>query len=77
MRNDSPSVADSFIDPAMPQRAEQALPRLRQRVGQRPKRLRDGSPGIHNLTVFAVLTANRRVGGRFGGRATKHETSEL
>ena len=43
---------DEFIDPAVPQRAEQSLPRGRQREGQRPKRLRNGGPEIHILTVF-------------------------
>ena len=36
------------VDRPVPQRPEQLLPGRRQRAGQRPKRLRNGGPGIHD-----------------------------
>jgi hypothetical protein len=49
------SDRNQFIDPPVPQRAEQFLPRGRQREGQGPKRIRNGGPTVHILTVFARI----------------------
>ena len=51
---------DQIVDPPVPQRPEQLLPRRRQRAGQRPKRIGNGGPGIHVLTVLCRSECQRR-----------------
>jgi len=46
---------NQFVDPSVPQRAEQVLPWWRQRECQGPKRIRNAGPTIHMLTVFAAI----------------------
>ena len=67
---------DQFIDPAMPQRPEQLLPRRRQREGQRPKRLRErGSRNPYpDCTLAGSWSARCR--SRASGQAARHETRD-